>query len=92
MSIIQKGVQYVEAEVALNEVRFGLTTTGGEILATNSKPDEIRIFFEKHQVPELSFKKGAELLQEHGHLCGKLCNISNTRKSVSSDIQKLTSG
>ena len=27
VSIIQKGVQYVEAEVALNEVRFALTLT-----------------------------------------------------------------
>ena len=47
VSIIQKGVQYVEAEVALNEVRFALTTTGGEILVTNSKHDKIRKFFKK---------------------------------------------
>ena len=82
VSIIQKGVQYVEAEVALNEVRFALTTTGGEILVTNSKHDEIRNLKKKHQVPELFYKKAGVFLPEHGCLRGKLCNVYQTQGRV----------
>ena len=59
MSIIQKGVQYVEAEVALNEVRFALTTTDGEILATNSKHDKIRNFSKNTRCLNFSLRREA---------------------------------